>query len=138
MKATDTRSLLQTGPNRRQHHRYHVKNVTWAKFQNGAKVITAQVMDIGIGGLSIHTASRLQIARAKSSVDLLVSRTGFRIDALPVLAVFRHRLPPQIPLGPSKWCYGFKFGKLSRDQHTKLDSFIVKHTIRHFIGAVSA
>jgi hypothetical protein len=136
MTSYDAMRLHRTGRNDRRHRRYHVKNVTWAVLKNGSGKVNAQVMDIGLGGLSIHCSSRLRIART-SRLDLIVSRTGFQIARLPFQAVSGYCIPPQIPLGPAKWRYGLEFGKLTNDQQGQLDALIARHTIRNYVGSVA-
>jgi hypothetical protein len=139
MKTIDARSRPAPAPDKRRHRRYHVKNVTWAVVSNGGgRSTTAQVMDIGGGGLSVHSGSPLKITQAGARLDLIVSRNGFHIDRIPFQPVSRSTLPPQIPFGPKKWRYGLKFGKLSQAQQAKLDAFIAKHTIGHFTGSRSS
>ena len=115
-----------------------MKNVTWAVLKNGEATITAQVMDIGIGGISIHSSTRLRISKNFSCLDLVVSRNGNYIENIPSQAVSSANLPSQIPFGPPKWRYGLKFGKLTQEQHAQIDGFISKHAIRHDNGPVTA
>ena len=119
---------------RREHKRFQAKDPTdvslWSEYENDITENTGQLLDIGRGGLSLRCTSKPEESIDYSLLEIFLSGSDFNIDEIPIKIISAIEMA-----GDSRSSeltlkrYGIRFDQLTPEQKTKLDHFLINHTL---------
>ena len=131
IKGTDRMVKRNRSNERRKHHRITIKNNVFTALGADTKQ-KCVVLDISVGGLSLryYEGSELikQITDDKSSkLDLFIEKGDLCLSQIPFKTVYDAEIENELPLeSVTIRKRGVKFGRLSKDQRSKLNDLVHK------------
>ena len=131
IKGTDRMAKRNRSNERRKHDRITIKNNVFTALGADSKQ-KCVVLDISVGGLSLryYEGSELikQITDDKSSkLDLFIEKGDLCLSQIPFKTVYDAEIENELPLeSVTIRKRGVKFGRLSRDQRSKLNELVQK------------
>jgi hypothetical protein len=114
---------------RRKHKRFQTEKNTYALLRaRGSKL--GRVIDISKGGLAFRYVSVGQRLKGPLELDLLSHQYDYRIDKIPVKIITDLELANKKAFKSTTLKrVGVQFGKLTREQKSKLEHFIKDYTL---------
>jgi hypothetical protein len=114
---------------RRKHKRFQTEKNTYALLRaRGSKL--GRVIDISKGGLAFRYVSVGQRLKGPLELDLLSHQYDYRIDKIPVKIITDLELANKKAFKSTTLKrVGVQFGKLTRQQKSKLEHFIKDYTL---------
>jgi hypothetical protein len=118
----------QTG-DRRKDERFQTEKNTYAVLRaRGSKL--GRVIDISKGGLAFRYVSVGQRLKGPLELDLLSHQYDYRIDKIPIKIITDLELANKKAFKSTTLKrVGVQFGKLTREQKSKLEHFIRDHAV---------
>lgn len=118
------------GSRKRRHPRFRAKDLTFVKLNAEYEEDIGQLLDICQDGLSVRYYVNEEQDRNYSDLGIFVHGGDFSIDWIPFRTVSDTELANKSPFSIVTFRrYGVQFGNLTLEQITKLEYFLLNHTV---------
>ena len=118
---------------RREHKRFEVRSGAFAVLSTPESRFTkrvGQIIDISMGGLAFCYIATEEPSNGESELKIITTNNGFHLDRLPSRTVSDFETPDESPFTSiSMRRSGLQFGRLTEEQISMLEHFILQHTV---------
>ena len=117
------------GTRKREQTRFRAKDLIFVKLNSENKGDVGELLDISKGGLALRYFVKEEKPRDYSELGLFSSGGDLMIDEVPFKKVVDTKLVSNVQFSTIIFRrYGLQFDKLTSEQTTQLDYFILNHT----------